>query len=95
MALDDNAEKALRDELAQLKAKLAETQKLADEFKDAEAKRNAAKPNEERPERPKMDPDIAKTLAEVQKKIEVIEQRLGVIADRESGYQLPDFFRVK
>ena len=84
MALTDEQEKALREELTQQKAALAALQEEARKAKlnMPELEKDKEGKEKERPVKPKVDPDVAKSLAEAMTRIEKLEKRLG---DKPSG----------
>lgn len=81
MALTDEQEKAIKEELEKSKSELAALKKERDERMqndaDEKAKKAAAnggKPPEERPDKGKVDPDLAKSIADVQERIKKLEE---------------------
>lgn len=95
MALTDEQEKRLKDELEQTKATLKLLQDEAAKQKQGEPeieKDKDGKPPKEKPTKPKVDPDIAKSITEALSRIEAIEKRIGTGESKKPNGKLLNFF---
>lgn len=81
MALNDTEEKALKDELAAKQAELERLQETATKTRN-ELEESNAKLAKEKPAKPKVDPDIAKDIAEAKADIAALKERLGQQKDK-------------
>ena len=90
MAMTEEQEKALREELENSKAALLALQAEAAKQKQAEPEVEKDKLTKEKPQKPKVDPDLAKSVSEMSARIEKLEKRLGT--EKTGTFKLINFF---
>lgn len=80
MAISDEDEKKLREELATTKSQLEQLleEKKQQSLKKPEDDEKEKKGKDEKPNQPKVDPDLVKEIANAKARIEALEKQLAV-----------------
>ena len=95
MAMTDEQEKEIRAQLEEAKAQLKSMQDARDKEKlenDEAAKAAESKRAKEKPQKPVLDPDIAKQIVSQEERIKKLEARLGTDSSGEKKTGLFNLF---